>query len=175
MTVAEIRELANIKYPETVYPKDYYTEPEEDLSKYVEEHKVNDKFIIVTGPIGSGKLPQYMAMADGMYPNFDDNNGFFYGYFCDNDELGLRLFGRIKNFVSYMKNGGTVLIDDLDCLSDTTIEQLIQMTSNDTFIIEDKLQDEQITIERKEEVKIHPDFRLIGVITPAPWKNNSRK
>lgn len=57
MTLQEIRELNNITYPEHEVGKD-------DMFQYVEEHKVNDKFTIVTGPAGCGKFTYYASKCD---------------------------------------------------------------------------------------------------------------
>lgn len=151
MTLQEIRELNNITYPEHEVGKD-------DMFQYVEEHKVNDKFTIVTGPAGCGKFTHYASKCDysvnsqaiidiadllrevRFVPGQDGEN-----------------HPQIKNteFAKYVLNGGTVLFDEINYLSDTTLEFLIDLTSKtedtDKFYFS----------------RVHPDFKIIGVMTPS--------
>ena len=153
MTLQEIRELNNITYPEHEVGKD-------DMFQYVEEHKVNDKFTIVTGPAGCGKFTHYASKCDysvnsqsiidiadllrevRFVPGKDGEN-----------------HPQIKNteFAKYVLNGGTVLFDEINYLSDTTLEFLIDLTSKtedtDKFYFS----------------RVHPDFKIIGVMTPSKY------
>lgn len=153
MTLQEIRELNNITYPEHEVGKD-------DMFQYVEEHKVNNKFTIVTGPAGCGKFTHYASKCDysvnsqsiidiadllrevRFVPGKDGEN-----------------HPQIKNteFAKYVLNGGTVLFDEINYLSDTTLEFLIDLTSKtedtDKFYFS----------------RVHPDFKIIGVMTPSKY------
>lgn len=153
MTLQEIRELNNITYPEHEVGKD-------DMFQYVEEHKVNDKFTIVTGPAGCGKFTHYASKCDysvnsqaiidiadllrevRFVPGQDGEN-----------------HPQIKNteFAKYVLNGGTVLFDEINYLSDTILEFLIDLTSKtedtDKFYFS----------------RVHPDFKIIGVMTPSKY------
>ena len=153
MTLQEIRELNNITYPEHEVGKD-------DMFQYVEEHKVNNKFTIVTGPAGCGKFTHYASKCD-----YSVNSQaiidiadllrevrFIPGQDGENHP-------QIKNteFAKYVLNGGTVLFDEINYLSDTTLEFLIDLTSKtedtDKFYFS----------------RVHPDFKIIGVMTPSKY------
>ena len=153
MTLQEIRELNSITYPEHEVGKD-------DMFQYVEEHKVNNKFTIVTGPAGCGKFTHYASKCD-----YSVNSQSIMDIADLLREVKFVPGPDMKNYpqindTEFMKcvlNGGTVLFDVFYYLSDTTLEFLIDLTSKtedtDKFYFS----------------RVHPDFKIIGVMTPSKY------
>ena len=138
MTVQEIKDLNNIKYP---------NDPKADSASYIEEHKVNDYFIIVTGPIGCGKFAKYYTKSEVIYKcenilqvsdlitdfEFKDKKPTFFP----------------SDFTKCSAVGGTVILYDLNLLSDKILEFLLEAT------------------DPEKNKSIHPDFKIIGIMTPG--------
>ena len=149
MTIQEIRELANIKFP----PIENF----EDAQKYVEEHKVNNRFTIVTGPAGSGKFFKYSAKGDAVLriDGFDcseiNDLAINFGFNEGKPEL------TESELVKCAKAGGTAVIDFdyFHLAKDEIIQFLIDLTSKteDT----DKFRFSEVS----------PDFKIIMTVTPC--------
>ncbi len=123
MTAQDILELNNIEYPNFDYKS------EDELAQYIEEHKVNDRFIIVTGPTSREKVTRYTAKSDCSIVAYDMDNiqDLFFQFAFVNDQSTFIE----SDFAKCVVNGGTVLIDDIDFLSANVLEKLIQLTSGE--------------------------------------------
>ena len=150
MTIQEIRELANIKFP----PIENF----EEAQKYVEEHKVNNRFAIVTGPAGSGKFYKYSAKADATL----HIDGFDRGEVEDLiTTFGFNKDGKAEfkesDLIKCAKAGGTVVIDYdyFHLVKDEVIQFFINLTSKTEDTEEFRFSE------------VSPDFKIIMTVTPC--------
>ncbi len=138
MTLQEIKDLNNIKY---------LNDPKVDPVSYIEEHKVNDYFIIVTGPAGCGKFAKYYTKSEVVYKceNILQLSDLITDFeFKDKQPTFLP-----SEFEKCITTGGTVILYDLNLLSDNILTFLLEITETNKI------------------ATLHPDFKIIGIMTPG--------
>ena len=151
MTIQEIKELDNIKYPNNVDSMSF-----DETQQFIEKHKVNDKFTIITGPVACGKFNQ--TKADYYYGA--DHIKFMDSLFYDlkvSDVTGISFVP--SDFLFAIKSGKTILIDELNQVPLDIIKMLCDITNSYEYITEKGI------------IKVHPDFNIIGILTPGDWRS----
>lgn len=137
-----------------------------DLS--IEEVEVNKRCKLFVGNAGSGKFAEASKYADfcQVITGADNPTSLLLRLSFANGKSSYD----ISMFVMALKFGKTVLIDDINDCSDKLCTFFDYILSHDTLNLKDFCSAEELKDIKETEIKISPDFKLIGTATPSSWR-----
>lgn len=133
MTIQDIRDLDEIRIPNCV-----------DVEDMIQEHKMNNRFTIVTKPMARGVVNQYRSKCDFIF-------------MCTDNAPEALLAD--DQFAKYLLNGGTVIADEINMASDEVLQFLIDLTEGGSYT-------GKFTRKEYDFSNVHPDFKILGMMTP---------